>query len=449
VTIRVPTPSLLVLVGASGSGKSTWAAQQCRPGEVVSSDALREQVGESAHDQRASVDAFAVLDEIVRRRLARGLFTVIDATSIEDESRARYRSIARDAGVPVVAIAFPTDAATCKSRNRARTSPVPGPVLNKQLKEFDRVLRLLPDEGFDAFFPEPGPLRRRPARGATLRFGLQLPRHGWPGGSKETASHLRDVARAAEQAGMESLWLMDHFIQIPQAGREWEDLLECYTTLGYLAGVTESATLGALVTGVTYRNVALLGKMIATLDVVSGGRAVAGLGAAWYEREHVAYGFDFPPLRDRYALLEDALELLPLMWGKGAPAFKGRVVEVPEAMCYPRPLQERVPILVGGSGERKTLRLVAKYADACNLFGDPKMVRRKLDVLHAHCADLGRDPSTIEVTHLGTLSPAADQIPRYAAYAEAGVQTAIVNFPGEPTAADVESLGVLVSAFSE
>ena len=136
---------------------------------------------------------------------------------------------------------------------------------------------------------------------------------------------------------------MDHFIQIPQAGREWEDLLESYTTLGFLAGVTSRVRLGTLVTGVTYRNVALLGKMIATLDVVSGGRAIAGLGAAWYEREHVAYGFAFPPLRERYALLEDALELLPLMWGKGTPAFKGRVVErarsdvLPAAAARARP----------------------------------------------------------------------------------------------------------------
>jgi F420-dependent oxidoreductase-like protein len=444
--VTVATPCLVVLVGASGSGKSTWAADNCAPGEVVSSDALREQVGRSAVDQKASTDAFAVLEEIVQRRLARKLFTVIDATSLEDASRARYREFARAAGVPCVAVAFPTDAATCKARNRGRASPVPGPVLTKQLQEFDRVLPLLASEGYDAVFTEPGPLRRRPANASTaLRFGLQLPRHGWEG---STATALRDVAVAAEDAGFESLWLMDHFIQIPQAGREWEDLLECYTTLGYLAGVTARARLGALVTGVTYRNVALLGKMIATLDVLSDGRAVAGLGAAWYEREHTAYGFTFPPLRDRYALLEDALELLPLMWGKGSPAFKGRVVEVPEAMCYPRPVQERVPILIGGSGEKKTLRLVAQYADACNLFGDAKMVARKLAVLQAHCDAVCRDASHIEVTHLGTVSPDADPIPHYETLASAGVQTAIVNFRGEPATADIASFARVVTAFN-
>ena len=441
--VVVTTPCLVVLVGVSGSGKSTWAAANAAPGEVVSSDALRAQVGESTFDQKASTDAFAVLEDIVQRRLARRLFTVIDATSLEDDSRARYRDLARAAGVPCITVAFPTDAATCKTRNRRRAVPVPGPVLTKQLKEFARVLPLLATEGYDAVFAEPGPLRRRAATG--LRFGLQLPRHGWEG---STADAMRDVARAAEDAGFTSLFLMDHFIQIPQAGREWEDLLECYTTLGFLAGVTARVRLGALVTGVTYRNVALLAKMIATLDVVSDGRAIAGLGAAWYEREHTAYGFAFPPLRERYALLEDALELLPLMWGKGAPAYKGRVVDIPEAMCYPRPVQAHVPILVGGSGEKKTLRLVAQYADACNLFGDAKTVTRKLAVLRAHCDAVGRNCDDIEVTQLATVSLNADPVPYYAGLAAAGVQTAIVNFRGEPMPDEVTAFGRVISAFA-
>ncbi len=489
MTIRVPTPCLVVLVGAAGSGKSTWAAQQCQPGEVVSSDALRAQVGESAHDQRASTDAFAVLDDIVRRRLARGLFTVIDATSLNADGRAKYRDMATAAGVPCVAIAFPTDAATCRRRNKARAVPVPPSALSQQLKDFEVAAPLLATEGFDAVHDAPDDLRRVPAGFASasgadtrtaLRFGLQLPRHGWPGGPEETASRLRDVAQAAEEAGFVSLWVMDHFIQIPQAGRAWEDLLESYTTLGYIAGVTSRIRLGTLVTGVTYRNVALLAKIIATLDVVSGGRAIAGLGAAWYEREHTAYGFAFPPLSERYALLEDALELLPLMWGKGTPAFKGRVVDVPEALCYPRPLQERVPLLVGGSGERKTLRLVARYADACNLFGDAATVTHKLDVLRGHCETEGRDFDTIEVTNLTTTLTAnteseldaacerlrpdsaspdrflaaagaaviEDQVPRFAAFAAAGVHTAIVNLPGSPEPDDVAAFGPLISAFA-
>jgi F420-dependent oxidoreductase-like protein len=490
MTIRVPTPCLVVLVGVSGSGKSTWAAQHCQPGEVVSSDALREQVGESAHDQRASTDAFALLEEIVRRRLARKLFTVIDATSLQADSRARYRELASAAGVPCVVIAFPTDPATCRRRNKARAQPVPAAALTQQLKDFDATQATLPTEGFDAVHDEPGDLRRVPAGFASasggdtrtaLRFGLQLPRHGWPGGAAETASRLRDLAQTAEEAGFVSLWVMDHFIQIPQAGRAWEDLLESYTTLGYIAGVTSRIRLGTLVTGVTYRNVALLAKIIATLDVVSGGRAIAGLGAAWYEREHTAYGFEFPPLSERYALLEDALELLPLMWGKGTPAYKGRVIEVPEALCYPRPLQERVPLLVGGSGERKTLRLVARHADACNLFGDAAVIRHKLEVLRAHCDTEGRDFASIEVTNLTTALTAStgqgldaacarlrpdganpdrflaaagaavveDQVPRFAAFAEAGVHTAICNLPGSPEPEDIAAFGPLISAFAK
>ena len=192
---------------------------------------------------------------------------------------------------------------------------------------------------------------------------------------------------------------MDHVLQIPQVGREWEDMLESHTTLGYLAGVTERIRLGTLVTGITYRNIAHLAKIVATLDVLSGGRAMCGIGAAWFEREHRLYGWEFPPLRERFDRLEDALELLPLMWGPGAPRFEGRTTTVEEATCYPRPLQERVPILVGGSGERRTLRLVARHADACNLFGDPDTVRRKVAVLHEHCAAEGRDPAVVEVTH--------------------------------------------------
>lgn len=440
---RVATPSLVVLVGVSGSGKTTWAAQNAARGEIVSSDALRAQLGESEQDQAASSDAFAVLEDVVRRRLARGLFTIIDATSLEDASRATYRALAKDAGVPCIAVAFPTDPATCKARNRARPVPVPGHVINAQLKAFDRVLPLLASEGFDDVVEEPAVMQRA-SNDTALRFGLQLPRHGWD----NHRDGLRDVAVAAEAAGFESLWVMDHFIQIPQAGRVWDDLLEAYTTLGFLAGVTSKARLGALVTGVTYRNVALLGKMLASLDVLSGGRAVAGLGAAWYEHEHTAYGFAFPALRERYALLEDALELLPLMWGKGNPSFEGRVVGAPDTTCYPRPLQERIPILIGGSGERKTLRLVAQYADACNLFGDPKMVRRKVEVLHAHCADLGRDPASIEVTHLSTRPNVADPIPHFEALAEAGVQTAIVNFSDVPTTADVGSYERVIQAFN-
>lgn len=291
-----------------------------------------------------------------------------------------------------------------------------------------------------------------------MRFGLQVPRFTWPGGPSELGPRLADIARAAEEAGFTSLWLMDHFIQIAAVGPESEDMLDSYTTLGYLAGVTRSARLGTLVTGITYRNVAHLGKIIATLDVLSGGRAVCGIGAAWFEREHRAYGWRFPPLKERYALLEDALQLLPQLWGPDSGPFEGKVISVPETLCVPRPLQDpHPPIMVGGSGERRTLRLVARYAHACNLFGDADTVRHKLEVLGRHCEECGRDLSEIEVSQLSTalvadteadLEAAAERvglrgvwrdravvatveqaIERFAELGEAGVQTAIVNMP--------------------
>jgi F420-dependent oxidoreductase-like protein len=254
---------------------------------------------------------------------------------------------------------------------------------------------------------------------------------------------------------------MDHFVQIPQVGREWEDMPESYATLAFLAGVTERIRLGTLVTGAGYRNLAHLAKVIATLDVLSGGRALCGLGAGWYEREHRLYGWRFPPLAERFARLEDALELLPLMWGPGAPPFDGRTITVPEAICYPRPLQERIPILVGGSGERRTLRLVARHADACNLFGDPATVRRKLAVLRGHCEAEGRDPAAIAVTHLAAARVIAPGEPREGAgaatadehvgrlreLAEAGVQTAIVGLGDADGPASVERFADVIAAF--
>ena len=314
----------------------------------------------------------------------------------------------------------------------------------------------------------------------TLRFGLQLPSFTWEGGSAELAGGLAAVARAADEAGFTSLWVMDHFVQIPQVGREWQEMLDSYTTLGFLAARTREVRLGALVTGVTYRNVAHLAKIVATLDVLSGGRAVCGIGAAWFEREHRAYGWAFPTVAERFRLLEDALRLLPVMWGPGSPSFDGAVLRVPEAICYPRPLQEHVPVLVGGGGERRTLRLVARYADACNLFGDAATVRHKLDVLARHCEAEERPVGDITVTHLSTVLTAADRpslaeaverlrpdsvspeayaaavnaatvddhVGRFRELAEAGVQTAIVNLPDVQDAEAVARFGEVIRAFA-
>jgi alkanesulfonate monooxygenase SsuD/methylene tetrahydromethanopterin reductase-like flavin-dependent oxidoreductase (luciferase family) len=180
-------------------------------------------------------------------------------------------------------------------------------------------------------------------------------------------------------------------------------MLESFSTLAYLAACTERVRLGALVAAVTHRSVPLLAKTVATLDVLSGGRAVCGLGLGWFAAEQEALGLALPPVADRYAMLEDALQLLPVLWGPGSKPFSGRVLDVPEALGYPRPLQEHVPLIVGGSGERRTLRLAARLADAANVFGDLATVRRKAEVLRAHCAEVGRDPDQVDLTHLSTV----------------------------------------------
>ena len=472
-----------MLVGATASGKSDWAGRWFHPDQVVSSDRLRAVVGHGERDQRASRDAFEVLDLIVSKRLQRRLTTVIDSTGLDAARRDAWRSLAERRGLPAYAIMFDTPASLVRERNRARASQVPANVVSSQLRAVAELAQGLAAEGFAAVH-RPAPVELVPPTFLTaidaaarqqedpmsLEFGLQVSRFDFPGHPASTAAVLTDVARAAEATGFSSLWVMDHFVQIPQVGREWEDMLESYTTLSYLAGVTERIRLGTLVTGVTYRNIAHLAKIVATLDVLSGGRAMCGVGAAWFQREHELYGWTFPPLAERYAQLEDALELLPLMWGPGAPRFEGRTVTVSEAVCYPRPLQERVPILVGGSGERRTLRLVAQHADACNLFGDPDTVRRKVDVLHRHCEAVGRDPAAITVTHLGaarvlegdrsTAEPLSsgrssadgsatveEHIGRYRELAEAGVQTAIVALSDASGPESVTRFADVVAAF--
>ncbi len=466
----------MILVGASGAGKSTWAGEWFNPDQIVSSDRLRAAVGTGERDQRASRDAFEVLDLIVAKRLRRRLTTVIDSTGLDPKRRRKWREVAAEHGVPAYVVVFDERPEVVHQRNRARGQPVPRKVVVSQLEAVSRAGGELADEGFAGvhgadtvqlvapeFATALAAAARQQEDPMKLEFGLQLSRFDWPDHPAATRATLAEVALAAEEAGFTSLWVMDHFVQIPQVGREWEDMLESYTTLAYLAGVTARIRLGTLVTGVTYRNIAHLAKVIATLDVLSGGRAMCGIGAAWFEREHRLYGWEFPPLRERFDRLEDALELLPLMWGPGSPSFKGRTLEVFEAICYPRPLQERIPILVGGSGERRTLRLVARHADACNLFGDPDTVAHKLAVLRDHCAAEGRDPATVEVTHTAPARVVAsedadrsgqgaatvlEQIGRYRELAEAGVQTEIVALSDAAGPASVSAFADVIAAFA-
>jgi F420-dependent oxidoreductase-like protein len=236
-------------------------------------------------------------------------------------------------------------------------------------------------------------------------FGLQLPNFTYPGvADADLFEHVAGLATTAEASGFESLWVMDHFWQLPPLGGPDQPILEGYTLLGALAARTERIRLGTLVTGVTYRNPALLAKLATTLDVISSGRAILGIGAAWYEEEHVGLGFDYPPVKERMERLDEALQICRAMFREDAPSFTGRYYRIEGAKNLPRPVQPGgPPILIGGSGERRTLRLVAQHADMSNIFGSPATVRRLVDVIERHCADVGRDPAEITKTWLGTL----------------------------------------------
>jgi F420-dependent oxidoreductase-like protein len=240
---------------------------------------------------------------------------------------------------------------------------------------------------------------------APIRFGLQVPNFNFPDTKPEQLlDRLAGIASTAEAAGFDSLFVMDHLHQIPGVGPQTGWMLEGNTALAALAARTSTLNLGLLVGGVTYRNPALMAKITTTLDVLSGGRAILGIGAAWFEDEHRAYGFDFPPLKERFERLEEALVIARAMFTQEAPSFEGTHYRVDGVLNNPRPIRGDIPILVGGSGERKTLRLVAEHADGSNIFGGPDQVRHLLDVLGEHCAAVGRDPAEITKTRLGTLA---------------------------------------------
>ena len=231
-----------------------------------------------------------------------------------------------------------------------------------------------------------------------MRIGLQIPDFDGAGGASRLGGQLAAVARTADEAGFDSIGVMDHFFQIGMIGPPDHDMLEAYTTLGYLAGCTTRARLLTLVTGVVYRHPGILAKIVTTLDVLSSGRAWLGIGAAWNEEEARGLGVPFPPIAERFERLEEALQICMQMWRGDQTPYAGkhyqleRPLNMPPAVSAPHP-----PIMIGGSGERKTLRLVARYAQACNLFPGPDMAR-KLDVLRAHCDAEGRDYDEIEKT---------------------------------------------------
>ena len=259
-----------------------------------------------------------------------------------------------------------------------------------------------------------------------MKLAVHCANLSWPGGPEALGPTLSAVARTADQGGISTLTMMDHWFQMEYLGGPAEPMLEGYTSLGFLAGRTERLTLGLLVTGVTYRHPGLLAKTVTTLDVLSGGRAFLGIGAAWYEREHQGLGVPFPSTSERFERLEEAVQVCRQMWSDDDGAFEGRHYRLAETACVPSPIQPGgPPILIGGSGERKTLRLVATYADACNLYGfEPEEMKHKIDVLDGHCADVGRDLSDVRRTALTGSDPFDDVdefLRRMEAYAGLGI----------------------------
>jgi F420-dependent oxidoreductase-like protein len=282
--------------------------------------------------------------------------------------------------------------------------------------------------------------------GPVTRLGLQIPNFTFPGvADADLFETIAGIATTAENNGFDSVWVMDHLYQIEMVGPKEDPMLEAYTLLGALAARTTSARLATMVTGVTYRNPALLAKIVTTLDVISSGRAILGIGAAWNDDEHAGYGYDFPPAGERLDRLEEALQICRAMFSEPAPSFEGRHYRIRNVLNNPKPIRGRIPVLIGGGGEKRTLRLVAQYGDACNLFGDPDAVRHKLDVLERHCADVGRNPAEITKTVLMTVrdpAAAADQIPAFQAV---GVDGFVVNMPGVEDLSRVAAAGEALS----
>jgi alkanesulfonate monooxygenase SsuD/methylene tetrahydromethanopterin reductase-like flavin-dependent oxidoreductase (luciferase family)/predicted kinase len=484
----IPDPALVVLVGASGSGKSAWATAHYRPAEVVSSDALRGVVGSGEHDLDASADAFAVLESVVLARAGRGLTTVVDTLGLDRSRRAGWLRAARASGLPAVAVRFETPAEVCRERNRQRPVPVPAAALTGQLRQMRSVPHDLRAEGWDLVVPvrsgratvepahSPGAAAaeaRQRSEARPLGFVLQLSRFPW---GVDPVGWLVSVARAAQEAGVEGIALMDHLIQIPQVGREWEDLPEPFVTLGLLAATAPGLRLGTLVSPLSLRAPGLLAKAVATLDVLTGGRAFCGVGAGWWEREHAAYGLAFPSAAERLRLLEAGIVTLRALWAPGTGPYDDGLVSLPETTCYPRPVGP-VPVVVGGKG-RRLLAVAARRADAVNLPSDADRLPLALAALRRACAEAGRDPDELAVTvldvpvigrdrdhcaaeverlrgrtpaaayarahHAGT---AADQVGRFRQLAELGVSTAFVALPGLRGPEDLEPLAGVIAAF--
>ena len=291
-------------------------------------------------------------------------------------------------------------------------------------------------------------------KGMSMELGFHVPIFEIDGGTAAIAGELARVGAAAEAAGASWLSFMDHFFQSEPTGLPAEaNMLEGYTSLGFMAAHTSTIELGLLVTGVTYRHPGLLAKIVTTLDVLSGGRAALGIGAAWFEREHHGLGVPYPATGERFDRLEETLRICGQMWDpdNNGP-FEGKYYQLAETLCAPQPLH-RPKVLIGGGGEKRTLRLVARYGDACNLFASgTEEVAHKLDVLRRHCDDVGTDYERIRKTVLaGSPDPAAldDFVRQMSGYADLGVHTAIVMPPGGSPAAWVDRVAPVVPQLAD
>jgi F420-dependent oxidoreductase-like protein len=294
-----------------------------------------------------------------------------------------------------------------------------------------------------------------------MLLGLQVPDFTWPGSPGGIGPTFRRIARDADQAGMASFWVMDHFFQIGMIGPPENEMLESWSALAHAAGVTERITLGTLVTGVTYRHPGVLVKTATTLDVLSGGRAWLGIGAAWNEQEHRGLGIPYPPLSERFERLEETLQIAHRMWRRDESPFAGEHYQLERPLNYPPALSQPHPrVLIGGTGEKKTLRLVARYADACNIFEmGPAGVAAKLEVLRGHCEAEGRDYAEIQRTTLGVLALSKDgangtqtvdqAVDRFAEYAEIGIDHAIFSMPGVADPRSFELVPELVQRLAQ
>ncbi|MEZ5376063.1 MAG: LLM class F420-dependent oxidoreductase [Acidimicrobiales bacterium] len=276
-----------------------------------------------------------------------------------------------------------------------------------------------------------------------MHLDYHLWRFDWSEGPATIGPDIADLAKRAEAMGVRTLSCMDHFFQMEAVAPAEQPMLEGYTTLAFLAGQTTTLRFRLLVGGVTYRHPGVLAKTVTTLDVLSGGRAEFGIGAAWYDREHLGLGVPFPPMAERFERLEETLQIVNAMWAPGAEPYEGRHYQLAETLCVPAPVSSPRPrIMIGGGGERKTLRMVAQYADACNLMGTPAEVKHKLDVLRDHCARLDRNPNDIEVTVMfrpPTTDPDA-MIGLAEEFAAIGVSTLITGATGPDPAGHLESV---------